>query len=295
MTTQATEKKNYKTTLNLPQTAFPMEAKLTANEPTRLARWKSTQLYQMLLAQNAKKPKWVLHDGPPFANGDIHIGHVINKTLKDVIIRFRSMQGLPDAVRAGLGLPWPADRAQNPAGPGAKAAADGHRCRSESSVSEYAAEICQNPERAISAPGHSRRVGKSVSDDAPGYEAATLEVFAKFVEAGLVYKQLKPVPWSIENQTALADAELEYQDVETRAFTSNFRWLTGGGESSVGVGRRRHGRCRPIWRLRCIRRWNMPGCKLNRRARPRRVASSRADLVEKVLASQSRRASLFPP
>src|SRR5579862_4438231 len=93
MTTEATEKKNYKATLNLPQTAFPMEAKLTANEPARLARWKSTHLYDVLLAQNAKKPKWILHDGPPFANGDIHIGHLINKTLKDVVVRFRTMQG----------------------------------------------------------------------------------------------------------------------------------------------------------------------------------------------------------
>ena len=87
------EKKNYKTTLNLPQTNFAMEAKLIANEPARLKRWKDTGLYQKLMAARANSKKWVLHDGPPFANGDIHIGHVINKTLKDVILRFRSMQG----------------------------------------------------------------------------------------------------------------------------------------------------------------------------------------------------------
>src|SRR4051812_11284344 len=74
---------NYKATLNLPQTAFPMEAKLVQNEPARLARWKQNRLYDQVLRARAGFPKWVLHDGPPFANGDIHIGHLINKTLKD--------------------------------------------------------------------------------------------------------------------------------------------------------------------------------------------------------------------
>src|ERR1700677_930436 len=87
------EKKNFKTTLNLPQTAFAMEAKLTANEPVRLKRWDELKLYDKLMALRSGGEKWVLHDGPPFANGDIHIGHVINKTLKDVVMRFRTMQG----------------------------------------------------------------------------------------------------------------------------------------------------------------------------------------------------------
>src|ERR1700685_1669062 len=87
------EKKNFKTTLNLPQTAFAMEAKLTANEPARRSRGEELKLYDKLMALRASAKKWVLHDGPPFANGDIHIGHVINKTLKDVFLRFRTMQG----------------------------------------------------------------------------------------------------------------------------------------------------------------------------------------------------------
>src|SRR3954451_6764337 len=86
-------KKSYKDTLNLPQTAFPMEAKLVQNEPARLKKWQEAKLYDQVLAARANAPKWVLHDGPPFANGDIHIGHVINKTLKDVIVKFRTMQG----------------------------------------------------------------------------------------------------------------------------------------------------------------------------------------------------------
>src|SRR6476661_6818975 len=95
MSTETPQKKNYKTTLNLPQTAFPMEAKLVQNEPARLKSWQEGRLYEKLLTARAASPKgkWVLHDGPPFANGDIHMGHVINKVLKDVILRFRSMQG----------------------------------------------------------------------------------------------------------------------------------------------------------------------------------------------------------
>src|SRR5687768_12541595 len=87
------QKKNYKDTLNLPQTAFPMEAKLVANEPARLQRWKESRLYEKVIAARAGAPKWVLHDGPPFANSDIHIGHVVNKTLKDVFMRYKTMAG----------------------------------------------------------------------------------------------------------------------------------------------------------------------------------------------------------
>src|SRR5436189_271965 len=93
MTADTSQKKNYKDTLNLPQTAFAMEAKLVANEPPRLRKWKEIGLYQKLMEARKEAEPWILHDGPPFANGDIHIGHLINKTLKDVIQRFRAMQG----------------------------------------------------------------------------------------------------------------------------------------------------------------------------------------------------------
>src|SRR5690348_15601622 len=86
-------KKSYKDSLNLPQTSFAMEAKLVQSEPVRLKRWQDGKLYDQLLAARAGASQWILHDGPPFANGDIHIGHLINKTLKDVILRFRTMQG----------------------------------------------------------------------------------------------------------------------------------------------------------------------------------------------------------
>jgi isoleucyl-tRNA synthetase len=212
MTTQAQEKHNYKATLNLPQTAFPMEAKLTANEPTRLARWKEGRLYEKIITRRASGKKWVLHDGPPFANGDIHIGHLLNKTLKDVILRFRSMQGCQTSYVPGWdchGLPIE-HKIQQDLGP---------KLRQMSTLEvrklchEYAEKYVRIQSEQFQRLGILGEWDQPYITMNPVYEAETLEVFARFVEAGLVYKQLKPVPWSIENQTALADMELEYQDV----------------------------------------------------------------------------------
>jgi len=211
---QTESKKSYKESLNLPQTAFAMEAKLTANEPLRLKRWQEMGLYEKIQGARAGgKGKWVLHDGPPFANGDIHMGHVINKTLKDVIVRFRTMQGHQTPYVPGWdchGLPIE-HKIQQELGP---------KLREMSTLQvrqlchEYAEKyvaVQRTQFQRLGILGDWERPYLTMS---PEYEAKTLEVFAEFVKKGLVYKKLKPVPWSIENQTALADAELEYQDIE---------------------------------------------------------------------------------
>src|SRR5687768_8440591 len=215
MTTETAQKKNYKDTLNLPQTAFPMEAKLVANEPARLQRWKESRLYEKVLAARAGSPKgkWVLHDGPPFANGDIHIGHVVNKTLKDVFIRYKTMAGYQTPYVPGWdchGLPIEHKITEEL----------GKRAREMSTVEirrlcyEHAAKYARVQSEQFQRLGILGEWDNPYMTMAPEYEAETLDVFAKFVEAGLVYKQLKPVHWSIANQTALAEAELEYKDVE---------------------------------------------------------------------------------
>ena len=195
-----------------------MEAKLTTNEPKRLAMWQEARLYEKMLADRAihGKGKWVLHDGPPFANGDIHIGHLINKTLKDVILRFRTMEGYETPYVPGWdchGLPIEHKIQEE-----VKKAGKDFRAMSTVEVRQ----LCYaSAEHFAKAQGEQfQRLG-ILGDWAnpyltmkPEYEAETLEVFARFVEAGLVYKQLKPVPWSVASQTALADAELEYKDVE---------------------------------------------------------------------------------
>jgi isoleucyl-tRNA synthetase len=204
--------KSYKDTLNLPQTAFPMEAKLVANEPARLKKWRDGRLYDRIQQARAGAEPWVLHDGPPFANGDIHIGHLINKTLKDVFIRFKTMQGHRTPYVPGWdchGLPIE-HKIQQELGPKLR----------EMSTVEVRKRCFAYADKYVNVQSEQfQRLG--ILGDwehpyltmAPSYEASTLAVFAQFVEAGLVYKQLKPVPWSVANQTALADAELEYQDV----------------------------------------------------------------------------------
>ena len=203
----------YKDTLNLPQTAFPMEAKLVHNEPARLAKWRQADLYRQALEARAGAESWVLHDGPPFANGDIHIGHVINKTLKDVFIRFKTMQGYRTPYVPGWdchGLPIE-HKIQQELGPKLR----------EMSTLDVRKKCYAYAEHFVKVQAEQfQRLGILGDWSNPyltmdrRYEAQTLEVFARFVEAGLVYKQLKPVPWSVANQTALADAELEYKDVE---------------------------------------------------------------------------------
>ncbi len=208
-----TTKKSYKETLNLPQTGFAMEAKLVTNEPIRLQKWKEMGLYQKVQESRKDAPKWILHDGPPFANGDIHMGHLTNKTLKDVIIRYKTMAGFATPYVPGWdchGLPIEHKVSQN----------EGKKFR-ELSPLEIRKKCQEEAEKYAGIQSEQfQRLG-ILGDWAnpywtmkPEYEANTLEVFARVVENGLVYKQLKTVPWSIANQTALADAELEYQDVE---------------------------------------------------------------------------------
>jgi isoleucyl-tRNA synthetase len=208
-----TPKPNYKQSLNLPQTSFAMEAKLVHNEPARLKKWQDMELYQKLMDVRKDAKRWVLHDGPPFANGDIHIGHLINKTLKDCVIRFRTMQGHRVPYVPGWdchGLPIE-HKIQQELGPKMR----------EMSVLEvrkkcfdYAAKYATIQNEQFQRLGVLGDWAHPYWTMAPGFEANTLEVFARFVENALVYKKLKPVPWSISNQTALADAELEYKDIE---------------------------------------------------------------------------------
>ncbi|QOV88930.1 isoleucine--tRNA ligase [Humisphaera borealis] len=208
-------KKSYKDTLNLPQTGFPMEAKLVQNEPARLKKWQERKLYDAVLAARADAPKWILHDGPPFANGDIHIGHLINKTLKDVIIRFRTMQGFLTPYVPGWdchGLPIE-HKIQEQFKKEGKNFREVGTLEMRQRCFAYAQNYAGVQSEQFQRLGILGDWAHPYLTMVPPYEAATLEVFARFVEAGLVYKKLKPVPWSVANQTALADAELEYEDV----------------------------------------------------------------------------------
>ncbi len=208
----ATDKKSYKDTLNLPQTAFPMEAKLVANEPNRLKKWQEMDLYAKVQESRKNAPKFILHDGPPFANGDIHMGHLTNKTLKDVILRYKTLAGFATPYVPGWdchGLPIE-HKIQQDLG---KAFREMQAVEVRKKCFEYAEKYAGIQSEQFQRLGILGDWAHPYLTMKPAYEANTLEVFARVVENGLVYKQLKTVPWSIANQTALAEAELEYQDV----------------------------------------------------------------------------------
>src|SRR5512138_349226 len=213
---------NYKATLNLPQTAFPMEAKLVQNEPARLARWKQNRLYEKVQQARAADPLWVLHDGPPFANGDIHIGHLINKTLKDVFIRFRTMQGHRTPYVPGWdchGLPIEQKVTRELQEKNLTLTTTELRARCDT-FSEYWIGRQTAQFKRLGVLGAWERPYKTKD---PAFEADILRTFAAFVEKDLVYRSKKPVYWSIPFETALAEAEIEYKDHVSPSIWVKFR------------------------------------------------------------------------
>jgi isoleucyl-tRNA synthetase len=237
---------NYKDTLNLPKTAFAMKANLVQREPDRLKAWDEIDLYRRVLETHADDPVYTLHDGPPFANGDIHLGHVINKVLKDVVCRYQSMRGRKVPYVPGWdchGLPIE-HKVQQKLGP---------KLREMDTLTVR--RLCrEHAEKFIKVQSEQfQRLGilgdwenPYLTMD-PAYEAETLDVFAKFVENGLVYKRLKPVHWSTANRTALADAELEYQRVRDPSVFVEFP-ARNPGEVKAKLGLREPGEVRfMIW------------------------------------------------
>lgn len=238
--TAAQGEKSYKDTLNLPTTDFPMKADLVRREPERLAKWKSMGLYEQVLRVHADDPVFVLHDGPPFANGDIHLGHLINKTLKDVVVRYQTMKGHNAPYVPGWdchGLPIE-HKIQEQLGPKLR---EMETLQLRKLCFDYAAKwgATQSEQfQRLGILGDWQRPYATMNRE---YEAATLEVFARFVENGLVYKKLKPVHWSIANRTALADAELEYRDREDPSVWVEFT-VENPGEFKSRFGLREPGK-----------------------------------------------------
>jgi isoleucyl-tRNA synthetase len=211
---------DYKATLNLPKTAFPMRANLPQTEPQMLAWWESIGIYQRLRATLADRPRWILHDGPPYANGHIHMGHVLNKVLKDVIVKSRAMTGLnavyvPGWDCHGLPIEHQVDKELGLDKPGTdvRRAMDAveklRRCR------EYASRFIDVQRAEFKRLGVFGDWDNPYVTMAPRYQAVIAREFGRFVGKGLVYKGLKPVHWCMYCKTALAQAEVEYEDQRT--------------------------------------------------------------------------------
>src|SRR3954454_23665358 len=223
---------NYKDTLLLPKTDFPMKADLVKREPERLAKWEAAGLYAQVQAAREDAPLFVLHDGPPFANGDVHMGTALNKILKDLVVKSRAMLGLRAPFVPGWdchGLPIEFKVVKESRG---LTPAEVRR-RAE----EFARKYIDIQRRQF------KRLGVLGDWDAPyltlepGYEAEIIRAFASFVEQGLVYRSKKPVYWSTGAQTALAEAEVEYADREDPAIFVKFPLTSGpwAGEASMVI------------------------------------------------------------
>jgi isoleucyl-tRNA synthetase len=204
-------KTDYKTTLNLPKTEFPMKADLPKREPNFLKKWDEVDIYKLIGEKSRAKPKYILHDGPPYANGDIHIGHTLNKTLKDIIVKYKTMQGFDSAYVPGWdchGLPIE------------------HQLFKELGIDKY--QITQEEFRKKAydyalkyvslQKGQFQRLGVFGDWQNPyltiafDYEESILKAFNELVKNGYIYRGLKPVNWCFKCETALAEAEVEYEE-----------------------------------------------------------------------------------
>jgi isoleucyl-tRNA synthetase len=200
-----------KATLTLPQTAFPMKANLPQNEPLRLARWASLRLYDELRKAGKGRPSYILHDGPPYANGPIHLGHALNKGLKDFVVKSRTMAGydtpyVPGFDCHGLPIEIKVDEQLGRKKLEMPAAEVLDACRA------YAQKYIDLQTSQFERIGVFGRWGAPYKTMSRDYEARTLEAFYGFLEKGFVYRGLKPVYWCIHDRTALADAEIEYEN-----------------------------------------------------------------------------------
>lgn len=203
---------DYNSTLNLPDTAFPMRAGLPTREPETLRRWRESGVYNALMRKNEGKPLYILHDGPPYANGIIHLGTALNKTLKDFVVKYKNMTGykapyVPGYDTHGLPTELKARKAAGMKSDTAVSAVELRRiCR------DFALGFCEDQRRQferLGVWGDWDHPYKTLEND---YVARQVEVFGEMAEKGYIYKGLKPVYWCPECRTALAEAEIEYAD-----------------------------------------------------------------------------------
>ncbi len=199
-----------KATLNLPQTTFPMKANLPQNEPTRLASWQREDLYGQIRSARAGAPRYILHDGPPYANGAIHLGHALNKCIKDFVVKTKTMAGfdapyVPGWDCHGLPIEIKVDEQLGRKKLDMDPLAVRRACR------EYAQKYVDLQRSQFERLGIFGRWASPYLTMSNQYEAAIAETFFSFFENGFVYKGLKPVYWCIHDRTALAEAEVEYE------------------------------------------------------------------------------------
>jgi isoleucyl-tRNA synthetase len=212
---------DYKDTLNLPQTAFPMKANLAQREPERLKQWQAMNLFERIREARAGRPTFILHDGPPYANGDLHVGHAVNKVLKDIIVKYKTLDGFDAPYVPGWdchGLPIELNVEKKVGKPGVKLSAAEFRekCRA------YARRQIDNQREDF------MRMGIIGDWDNPyltmdfAFEADIVRTLGRLIERGHLHKGFKPVHWCLDCGSALAEAEVEYADKRSSAIDVAF-------------------------------------------------------------------------
>ena len=217
------QKVDYKNTLNLPKTEFPMQANLVQREPQRLAKWEADDIYGQIQRARAGAKRFVLHDGPPFANGDVHLGTALNKVLKDIVLKSRSLRGLNAPYVPGWdchGLPIESKVTQDlrAAGKG-----DSDAATIRTACEGYALKYLDLQRSQFKRLGVFGDWANPYMTLDRRYEAAEIRLFADIIEKGYVYRGRKPVYWSIPFRTALAEAEVEYKDHISQSVYVKFR------------------------------------------------------------------------
>jgi isoleucyl-tRNA synthetase len=216
------ETSDYKKTLNLPQTTFAMKANLPQNEPRRLEAWGGMSLYEQIRRKSAGRPKFVLHDGPPYANGEIHMGHALNKILKDIIVKSHTMLGfdapyVPGWDCHGLPIESAIEKELKEKKKEMSPAEFRRACR------EFAARYLDIQRKDFIRLGVLGDWFNPYSTMAFDYEADIADALGRFMQTGMVYKGLKPVHWCIVDQSALAEAEVEYAEHTSPSVYVRFR------------------------------------------------------------------------
>ncbi len=204
-------KAKWKDTLNLPKTEFPMKAQLNVKEPQIMEHWEKTDIYKRILDIRKDAPKYILHDGPPYANGNIHLGHALNKILKDFIVKTKSMEGflapyVPGWDCHGLPIEHKVDQQLGDKKKDMPVLEIRYKCRD---YAEKFLDIQREEFKRLGVFGDWNNPYKTID---PRYEASIIEFFKSFVKNGNVYRKKRPVYWCASCQTALAEAEVEYAD-----------------------------------------------------------------------------------
>ncbi|MBI2383665.1 MAG: isoleucine--tRNA ligase [Gammaproteobacteria bacterium] len=220
-----TQKKDYKSTLNLPETKFPMQAGLAQREPERLKRWEAERLYDKVQQATASRPAYWLVDGPPYANGDIHIGHAVNKVLKDIVVKSARLSGhqapyIPGWDCHGLPIELQVEKKHGKVGPKEQGMLDAKTFRQK--CREYATEQIARQREDFKRLGVLGDWENPYLTMNPAFEAEQLRALAQIVERGHVARGYKPVHWCLDCGSSLAEAEVEYEDKKSPSIDVRF-------------------------------------------------------------------------